>query len=60
MKTLSSTLLICSSLVATFVADAHEMQTNLKGAVQAATSDEFYNLDRHPSVETDNYVALLE
>ena len=59
MKT-SSTILICSSLVATFVADAHDMQTNLKGAVQAATSDEYYSLERNPSVEKDNYVALSD
>eukprot|EP00984_Skeletonema_dohrnii_P038366 scaffold41510_cov139-Skeletonema_dohrnii-CCMP3373.AAC.1 len=60
MKTLSSTILICSSLVATFVADAHDMPTNLKGAVQAATSDEYYSPERNPSVETDNYVALSD
>mmetsp|Transcript_9263 Transcript_9263/g.13996 ORF Transcript_9263/g.13996 Transcript_9263/m.13996 type:complete len:259 (+) Transcript_9263:68-844(+) len=58
MKT--STILICSSLAAAFVADAREMQTNLKGAVQAATSDEYYSLERNPSVEKDNYVALSD
>ena len=44
----TSTILICSSLAAAFAADEHKMQTNLRGAVQAATSDEFYNLDSHP------------
>mmetsp|Transcript_9264 Transcript_9264/g.13998 ORF Transcript_9264/g.13998 Transcript_9264/m.13998 type:complete len:258 (+) Transcript_9264:68-841(+) len=57
MKT--STILICSSLAAAFVADAREMQTNLKGAVQAATSDEFYNLDTDPPVATENSVAYI-
>ncbi len=54
---------MCSSLVAT-AADAREMQTNLKGAVQAAAasaSDELYNLDSLPSVKADIiYEALID
>ena len=60
MKTTSTIIIIYSSFAAIFVADANEMQPNLKGAVQTATSDEFYNLGSHSSVavETDNYAAL--
>ena len=61
MKT-TSTILMCSSLVAIPDVDARDMQTHLKGAVQvqaaaAAASDEFYNLDSDNllTVETDNY-----
>ena len=62
MKITSSIIIFCSSLAAAFVADAdaREIQTNLKGAVQAAASDEFYNLDGHPSLDTDNYATLSD
>ena len=62
MKITSSIIIFCSSLAAAFVADAdaREIQTNLKGAVQAAASDEFYNLDGHLSLDTDNYATLSD
>jgi hypothetical protein len=57
--------IIFSSRVATLVADAHEesvrVQPNLrlKGAVRAATSNEFYHLDSNSAtVETDNIYAV--
>ena len=57
MKTSSTTFLFFSSLAATFVADAVALYLN--GAVQAAASDEFYNLDSHTS-GTDSYAALSD
>eukprot|EP00986_Skeletonema_menzelii_P006293 scaffold2378_cov152-Skeletonema_menzelii.AAC.11 len=62
MKITSSIIIFCSSLAAAFVADAdaREIQTNLKGAVQAAASDEFYNLDGHLPLDTDNYATLSD
>ena len=57
MKSSSSTFLLFSSLAAKFVADADALY--LHGAVQAAASDEFYNLDSHPS-GTDSYAALSD
>jgi hypothetical protein len=66
MKT-STIVIICSSLAATFVANALEMQhypnPNLKGTqAQSAASDDFHNLDRHLSIEMDieidNHAAL--
>ena len=57
MKSSSSTFLFFSSLAANVFADADALYLN--GAVQAAASDEFYNLDSHPS-GTDSYAALSD
>ncbi len=69
MKT-TTTILICSSLAAVnasqnarFRSYLHDQKTqpSLIGAVQTATSDEFYNLGSHSSEEeTNNYAALSD
>jgi hypothetical protein len=60
MKT-TSTILICSSLAAVTAGQRFrdkEKQPRLIGAVQTTSSDEFYNLGSHSTVETTgNYVA---